>query len=377
MKVLIIPSWYHTDKASYTGIYVQEQALALQNQGEQVLLYYPGTSADQWTRRSMHKNTTDPFPSYYVKGFSLPKIQKRLIQRWVEYHIKQLERLIAKYGVPDIIHAHSFVAGILAAAFGDKYHKPYVLTEHYSGILKPNFVEKRKAILDMGWQAATQLMTVSPAMQAAIAPIYEDVTILPNLVDEEIFYPSETNKPCNPLQLLGVGTFSNNKGFAYLIEAVGKLKAEGHVVKLKLVGDGPKYKLLNRLVQRLQLTEEVEFTGVLSKQDTALAFRQADIFCLPSAYEPFGIVLIEALATGIPVIASGKGGPETLVNNSNGRLFPYGDVESLMQSILTIQQEYEIFIPTEIRKDCLALYGKSKIITEMQKVYRDAITEYA
>jgi glycosyltransferase involved in cell wall biosynthesis len=132
-------------------------------------------------------------------------------------------------------------------------------------------------------------------------------------------------RPDGPTEILFVGRLTAEKGQAVLIDAVARLLADGTPVRLTLAGDGPTRRALEAKVERLGVAGAVEFLGAVGQPDLLKCFERADVFCLPSFAEGLPVVLMEAMARGLPVVTTPVAGiPELVVDGVNGLLVPAG-----------------------------------------------------
>src|SRR5438270_2479172 len=160
--------------------------------------------------------------------------------------------------------------------------------------------------------------------------------ILPRGLDTELFHPARRDPTffekfgtCNgEVRLLYVGRISREKDLDLLATAYRRLRNEGLPIQLCVVGHGPHSKEFSESLP------EALFTGYLSGKELAAAYASADVFVFPSTTDTFGNVIIEAQASGVPVIVSDSGGPKELVeNNRNGLITKSHDVEDLARAI--------------------------------------------
>jgi glycosyltransferase involved in cell wall biosynthesis len=136
-----------------------------------------------------------------------------------------------------------------------------------------------------------------------------------------------------------LGRLHTNKGLEFAIQAVALLRDQGLRVQLRIAGEGPEKESLQKLVAKLGLTDQVGFLGWTEPVDTYLA--GLDMFILPSRVEPFGLVLTEAMAAGIPVIASRIDGPEYILNQGKlGALIEPQNSEALANAIKAITEDW-------------------------------------
>ncbi len=175
----------------------------------------------------------------------------------------------------------------------------------------------------------------------------EKLKILPRGLDTELFHPTRRDPAFferfgaknGQVRLLYVGRVSREKDLDLLVEAYRKLRDEGLSVQLFVVGHGPYSEALHEALP------EAFFTGYLTGKDLAAAYASADIFVFPSTTDTFGNVIIEAQASGVPVVVSDAGGPKELVeNNQNGLITKSHDAKDLTRAIR------ELVVDSERRK---------------------------
>ncbi|MEM9275336.1 MAG: glycosyltransferase family 4 protein [Cyanobacteria bacterium P01_F01_bin.143] len=186
----------------------------------------------------------------------------------------------------------------------------------------------------------------------ATTPIYKErlrkkfqvrdrkIFLLPNIIDLQAFEKVAATRQTQPrslnknIVLLTISRLVPWKGIELCLEALSHL--EDLPVSLRIVGNGaPDYELsLRELADRLGVRERVEFIGAVPPNKVAEEYRTADIFMLASYYEPFGIVLVEAMAAGVPIVATNVGGIPTVVEDGvSAQLVPSGDSLSLAKEI--------------------------------------------
>lgn len=172
----------------------------------------------------------------------------------------------------------------------------------------------------------------------------EKIVLISNFVDLEkfkdvrrrrLFMPASKDKIC-----LFVGALRPVKGLNYLLDAIpGVLRKVSYKVKFIFVGDGPQRERLVKICKKLGIEKYVIFKGEMRWNETLAYYAQADIFVLPSINEPFGVVIVEALASGLPIVASNVDGiPEILKSGKNGLLVQPGnsrELEGAMINLLT------------------------------------------
>ena len=142
-----------------------------------------------------------------------------------------------------------------------------------------------------------------------------------------------------------------------LLEAYAKIQNIFEDARLTIVGDGPEKNNLFNLVKNLNIEQYVKFPGFLSKEEIASLLQKSSALVLNSDVETFGVALVEAMASGIPVIATRCGGPADIVTSETGYLIKKGNVEELYQFMLKMIENYKSFNPERIREIAIQKYG--------------------
>jgi glycosyltransferase involved in cell wall biosynthesis len=223
----------------------------------------------------------------------------------------------------DLVHVHLFHALVIVGSLpaGPSIR---VLTHHHGDFLT---AQRRRfeAALDRRFgRRFDRVVAVSDAVRDFLVARYsypsERVITIRNGWEGEIRPPS----PHGASTVVSVGNLRPEKGHSVLLRAVAELGD----ARLVIVGDGPLRSSLEREARSLGLADRVEFAGAVSDVWPYLA--RADVFVFPSLSEPLGIAVMEAMAAGLPVVASAVGGiPELVTDGVTGYLAPPGDHAAL------------------------------------------------
>jgi glycosyltransferase involved in cell wall biosynthesis len=165
------------------------------------------------------------------------------------------------------------------------------------------------------------------------------------------------------------------KGVDVLLRAFVEVSRRIPEAELELGGDGPDRKKLERLSRSLELGSRVKFLGTLSRDEVRQAMWRSHILALASFYETFGVVLIEAMATGLPVVATQCGGPEETVRPESGRLVPVRDADALAGAIVEVHDHWEQFEPARIRACAEQRFGGIAIASRLKALYEKVLKE--
>lgn len=164
------------------------------------------------------------------------------------------------------------------------------------------------------------------------------ISIVPNMIRLPDPPPSPPPERGEAPVIGALGRFVAKKGFAELIDALALLRAQGHGFTVKLGGDGPEAEALRAKAATHGLADRVEFLGWIT--DKRAFFERIDIFCVPSLHEPFGIVVLEGLAYGRPMVVTDAEGPrEILQDGVNGLIVQRGDPERLAAALANLLED--------------------------------------
>lgn len=290
------------------------------------------------------------------------------------------------------VHAHElYPSGEAARRLAEKTGLPYVLTVHGSDLYLNLGNPRWKAGVLAAARDASALVCVGSRLAADCVELLgadpARILVVPNTYNVERFLLTEASSGCRnsnaendgasglaePLRLLSVGRLSPEKGHEVLLQAFFKLRAQGMNATLTLVGDGSERIRLTELASSLGLGDRVRFTGVLLDDDLAEAMHAADIFVLPSHSEGFGVVLIEALATGLPVVATRSGGPEDIVDGENGVLVDVGDPSALAAGIADVAARLTDFDAATIAERTAQRYSPAAVGERLVALYREVV----
>lgn len=245
----------------------------------------------------------------------------------------------------DIVHAVTPVSPVAATRL-HQLGLPLIVGPWNGGLQSPaTFPEIMSA--DSGWvykirnagrvfdrwiqctKKAACILSATKSTDATV-PGVRTVRMLENGVDLATFQPAPAaSTPRDGLRVVFVGRLIPVKGVSMLLEAVAQVRGE-IPLRLTIIGDGPTRSALEKESAERSLTDIVRFTGGLSLPEVARQMRLADVFCLPSVRESGGAVLLESMASGVPVIAVNYGGPAELVDDDVGRVLSAAGKDALI-----------------------------------------------
>lgn len=384
LHVLVIPSWYARVNGDTRGSFFRDQALAVAEAGLNVGVIYP---AIQYTKKIRHLRGRF-LPLEFVDDNGVKLIRQRVYRcyrgasrkharRVRRYGLALFEQYRARYGHPDVVHVQSALyAGEIALAIKRQYGTPYVLTEHSTAFARGRISTAKQQLSERAVYSAEALLCVSSALKELLDGFFSRAnwSVLPNVLDRRFIDQGIRKRPEQGMfHFLTVSYFSPKKALDQLISAFSAVVTAYPQARLTLGGDGALRPELEAQAERLGVREHIHFTGLLSRDEVVYEMQNCDCFVLTSRYETFGVVLIEALALGKPVIATRSGGPEDIVNSSNGHLIPVDDASALASAMQSILAEPNRFSAAELRQACLERYGPEPIAQELIGVYQSAL----
>jgi glycosyltransferase involved in cell wall biosynthesis len=230
---------------------------------------------------------------------------------------------------PDVLHAHSFLSCGAALVLRAAYRKPVAYTEHWTIFTEENPGRLSRAmtlLARVALERADVVLPVSEDLRAALAALAPraDFRVVPNAVDVSLFAPGSRSRD-GRARLLTVGLLDTpRKGLDVLLGALRHVRDDVRAPEfaVDVVGDGGLRVDYETLAKRLGLDDVVRFHGFLGKPQIAELMRSSDLFVLGSRYENNPCVLIEAMATGLPVVATAVGGVPEMVDEDTGLLAP-------------------------------------------------------
>ena len=176
----------------------------------------------------------------------------------------------------------------------------------------------------------------------------------------------------NKLNISNSIKMSNVKNLSESYMTLGKVYNNKNV-KLVIGGDGSQKEWLKGIAKENGVEPQVLFTGALSREEVASWMNKCDVFVLPSRYETFGVVYIEALASGKPVIATFNGGAEDIINEEVGVLVEIDNVNKLAQAMEKVRENYNKYNPESLRNYCTEKFSANVIIKKIINVYKKVI----
>lgn len=369
MNVFIISRGLPSKKYPLYGIFELDQACALSKAGNNVVFI----AID--FREFFHWRKWGLFCSEYrgihVYNLSIPLGMYRRCLPLLQYLLSLVFRLAKrKHGKPDIVHAHFYSIGAIASVLKRKFNVPLVITEHSSKLNKDISLLSKLDIklANFAYQNADAIIAVSNCLSTNLRNNFNIQSyVVNNIVDCESFKFVNRTKQ-DKFSFVSVGNLIPRKCFGLLIDSF-KMANFPENVSLKIIGDGIEMNDLKNKIENLELSQNICLLGNLRREKIYEEMKQCDAFVLASQNETFGVVLIEAMFTGLPVVSTKCGGPEEFVNSNNGILVPTNDSAAMCEALKQMYNNYGHFEPKLISNDCINRFSNLSIAQKISEVY--------
>lgn len=282
-----------------------------------------------------------------------------------------------------LTHAHyAFPTGLLSLIGKRLFKIPYVVTVHGGDIDKMAKKSARIAGLTQTiLQEATHVITVGERLKQEVVTNFgvseTNVTVMSMGVDRKVFHPlardavrDELNLPESERVILFIGNLIREKGILELVQAFAALQNSLPEVSLHLLGSSKSATFVEEVKQYITThkIEGVHFEGTKPQSELAKWLAAADVLALPSYHEGFGLVALESMASGTPVVASDVGGLSYLLADGAGILVPPRDVESLAAGLLQALSADEARNVAQ-REEIVHEHSYEMILENMLKIY--------
>lgn len=377
-KILFLATWYPSIKHPGAGIFVQEHAKAVQKYDDVLVLHAEedvtrpqkiSWSLQEETETALHQH----IPTYHL---SYPRLKWpiwRLVTQ-VQAHIQAFRHILKQGFAPSLIHAHIYRAGAMAVIIGQLFKLPVVITEQYSAFPRKHLSRLAVWEAKFAFERANRVLPVSRALQHGIEAygIQANFQLVPNVANNTLFSPPDERQSDKNMRLVFVGSLIPVKGVDILIKALAKLNNHPIGWALDIVGDGAYREEYQNQARELGVADKINWHGFRPKEYVADVMRQADFFVLPSIWDNFPCVLVEAQATGLPIVASNIGGIPEIVSESTGILAPPQDAEGLATALEQMLQRVDHFDRQVIIHEAQK-YTYEVVGAMLHKIYEDCL----
>ena len=391
MRVLMLSWEYPPQIVGGIAPHVHDLSLALTEKGQEVTVL---------TRNNDQMETTEQ-----IKGIKVCRVARSAPEppdfvSWVmQLNLQLMEKAVSMVEAGenfDLIHAHDWLVAYAGKGLKHAFCKPLVATIHATewGRNSGLHNELQRYISNVEWWLAFEAWRViccSRYMFQELQRIFQlpanKLRVIPNGVYPEAFRRQARDARAirrkyaadDEQVVFYIGRLVFEKGLDLLLEAAPKILAQKEKVKFIIAGKGPYAEHLHHRAQQMGLYHKFYFTGYVDDLTRNALFSTADVAVFPSLYEPFGIVALEAMAAGTPVVVADTGGlGEVVRHGKNGlKAFP-NNPESLADNILWVltHPEQAVAMRDQAWRDLKTEYNWGKIAAQTIEVYQEVQSEY-
>ena len=367
--IVFLARWYPHRYDPMFGLFVQRHAEAAALFNDITAIYCHACERQQdnkTTRQQASKfeivrtleNNVDTIRVYYEK----PKNKILSLIRFYRANMKAL-KLCKK---PDMIHVHILTRLGVIAWIQKLLHKtPYIITEHWSRYLPGNdfggFL--RKMFTKIVVRNAETVTTVTENLAIAMKNHglkNDNYVVLPNVVNLDMFHISERDN--NPCKIIHISCFEDkSKNISGLLESLKMIEEKGIDFQCTLIGEGMDLELMKEKAKNLQLINKVSFTGLMEGQKLADELSSGDFLVLSSNYENMPVVILEALASGLPVVSTNVGGIKEMIDESKGILVEPRNKEALAEAMIKMIETHKDYDANYLRNSVIEKYGYESV----------------
>ncbi len=396
MRILLIN--HFPLQGSGSGVYTANIAKSLEKKGHKTCIITPENTSNFSNIKNIklhpvffkYKEEIENQQDFNFACFDPHPRSSLLFSDMTEEQIKKYEdafreaiRIEIEEFKPDIIHAqHIWIISSIATEF----NIPLVITSHGSDIMGYEWWEEFHHYAHNAANKCNRIIAISNHSKDEITNIFKEdsdkVTTMLNGYDERVFYRKRYNRR-KVLNKLGInknykyvvcfsGRLAKNKGIDLLLKAA-KIYEDDNVITL-IAGDGEEYKYLKKLKEELQL-KHVVFLGHKDASTLREIYNVSDVCVVPSRQEAFGLVALEAIACGTPVVASNQGGIPDFVTQEVGILIEKENVEQLSEAIIKTLNKEKKYNYRKIANYAKNNYKQDTLIGKLIDVYKSALNE--
>lgn len=376
MNILHLLSWFPTPDDPTLGNFCVRMIDALPEECHSVILSVcDGKDMTKSFEVKEIKGAHHTHVQIYIRPPKVNAIRKLKMLRMYQYGLKYIKK---HFFEPDLVHLHvAYPLGQVALLWKKLFGYKYVMTEHWT-IYQPQnknvlIGRLKKKIVKIA-NNAELIMPVSLDLQRCMEGhgVRNHFQVIYNLVNTDIFRLGEA-KTENKKHILHISTLRDEaKNFSGILHVVEKLKQQRDDFELHVIHDyeAPEFKAF---VKEHNLTDCVIFHGKKTSAEVAEAYQKADFFVLFSNFENLPCVIVEAFASGVPVLSTSVGGIAEIVSDERGILIPQGDEEALLQGMNQMLDHCREYDREAIRDYAIKTFAAQNIGRQIFEVYKEVV----
>ncbi|GAA2177110.1 hypothetical protein GCM10009847_01720 [Leucobacter tardus] len=369
MRVLVVVPWFPSDLAPGSGIFNLRDVRLLAREHEVTVLHLV---------RPEFVSADESFISVADEGFGIERVPYGIASPATL--LPAVRRVREMLNEADLVHSMAFSA--LPVMRLARPRIPWVHTEHYSQLIAPPR-SRAEAIALGALKRLFRYPTETVAVSSSLAAVIDRYRRVPStVVGNEVMMPVQRILEHRPeaigstpmrVRLLGVGGVVDRKGPMQAVEAMIEMRQRSIDASLTWVGEGDLAVKLRRRVAAAGVTDHLHLPGHLPPEKLSEELLDADVFLLPVETETFGVAIAEALAHGLPVVASGTGGHEEFLPPEASRVVDERSPGVLADAVLELLSDPELWTKLRISDYAASRFSPETRSVEYRGVYDRAI----
>jgi L-malate glycosyltransferase len=375
IKALWLASWFPNRRDLLLGNFVEKQAQALANQCDIVVLFIADDNVRYYEIEIKELDFLE-IKVYYPKTTNPILKLFRFLKAWQ----KGLECLKEKNFHPDIVHLNVLNPTGLVALYLKIFRKiPFVITEHWSGYNKrqPNIIRwHHRWLIQLCGHFSSKIIGISSYFVESMRlnGLKGEFEVISNIVDVDVFCKPIEKKQVGYVRLLHVSHLhDDHKNVSGILRGIQILSEKRQDFHLTIIGTIKRHELYLTLSKTLKINHLVTFKDSQTYQNIALEMQNSDVFVMFSNYEGLPVVLLEAMAVGLPVVVSETGGIQDWVSNDKGRVVEIGDLEGFVKALDDVLSQINFFLADKIRAEVVERCSNERVVFAIKNVYKEVL----
>lgn len=367
MQVLIIGRGYPNKWDHMYGIFEYQQAQAISKKCKVIYCALDMRSIRHRRKVGVHYKKNGNV-DIVILNIPCGRIPLKLFNIIGIFSLKKMYRLIEnRYGKADVVHVHFTELAYIATEVFYEIGIPVIVTEHSSKVFQNKLSNQEKRCAISAYKKAKIVTAVSSEFSKTITENFGiQVRCVHNMVDVREFYLKQHTRTNI---IVSVGSLVVGKRMDLLISTFYSAFKTQKEKKLIIIGEGNEHKRLQELINELKLQEQVFLVGKKSHDEMCRILQKSDFFALFSKSETFGVAYIEAMACGLPVIATNCGGVNDFITDKNG-IIVY-DEKEIVSSLVKMDNECYRYDRKFICDYVNDSFSEEKISDEFIKIYSE------
>ena len=374
MRIWVVGRAIPTKENNMKGSFELEQAQMLSRHGYEV--YYPVLDLRPVRKKRKYGFIETELDGVTAVTLSVPisLVLPGRVRKGLALFLKEklFRDMAIKYGMPKVIHVH-YPAAFSYKPFQQmkKLGSKIVCTEHWTKVLNKTLNEVSVENLKEYIENCDEVMCVGEGMISSIQELTgsdREIKIIPNIVSED-FKLKEFPESDGTFRFAGVGRLVPCKRFDLLIRAfIDEFKGDNRF-HLDIIGNGEEYLPLKHLIHEHGCENQISLLGVMDRKEVAEYYHKCNALVMSSNLETFGVPIIEAMASGLPVITTDAMGFPSLFHKEHGYIIPKDDQVCMAKAMRTLYENYSQFDGKKISEYARKYFGEDAIFELLSKVY--------